>query len=102
MSCPSGSRIIADCSVTVDSTTVPPKWSTIISTAARSDTDSDRCQADLVHDAVGPSVDLAFRVVEKFEHQTVANQVRGAQPDRLLQLQKLSVPLWDNHLVFRL
>ena len=46
-------------------------------------------QAHLVHDALGPGVDFAFRVVEKFEHQTVSNQVGRVQADRLLELQKL-------------
>ena len=43
----------------------------------------------MVHDALGPGVDFAIRIVEKFEHQTIANQVRRAQTNRLRELQKL-------------
>ena len=46
-------------------------------------------QAHVVHDALGPGMDFTFRVVEKLEHQTIANQVRRVQTYRLLELQKL-------------
>ena len=34
-------------------------------------------------------MDFALRVVEKLEHQTIANQVRRVQTKRPLELQKL-------------
>jgi hypothetical protein len=42
-SCPSGSRIIADPSVTVASSTAPPNSATFASTPGRSDTENEMC-----------------------------------------------------------
>ena len=50
-------------------------------------------QPDLIHDPLRPSVRSTPRVVQKLEHQPVANQIRRMQSDRLLQLQKLVGPL---------
>src|SRR5271169_2506938 len=71
--CPSGSRIIADCSETVPSTTDPPKLCTAANTSPRSETDGDS----------------ALRIVEKLEHQAVPDEICRMQSDRFVQLQKL-------------
>ncbi len=47
-------------------------------------------QPNLIHHSLGTRTNVTSRVVEKFKHQTIANQVRRMQPDRALQLQKLS------------
>src|SRR6476619_6827301 len=46
-------------------------------------------QSYLVHDALGPDVDVAFRGVDEFQHKAVANQIRRTHSDRLGQLQQL-------------
>src|SRR5271163_3580336 len=46
-------------------------------------------QPNLIHHSPGTGMDLPPRIIEKFKHQTIANQVRRMQPDRSLQLQKL-------------
>jgi hypothetical protein len=47
-------------------------------------------QPNLIHHSLRTSTNVTSRVVEKFKHQTIANQVRRVQPDRVLQLQKLT------------
>jgi hypothetical protein len=45
-------------------------------------------QPHLVHDPPRPNVHIAVRIVEKFEHKAVANEVRRVQAKGLVQLKK--------------
>ena len=88
-SCPSGSRIIADC---VDTVPRPPirRNPTCPKTASRSDTENEIwSQPNLIDHPLRPSVNFTLRVIDKFEYKAVSHQVRRMHSERLDELQKL-------------